>query len=281
MQTWDFWVYRLGSRRDECLEDFKQRIRRMLRHADGIRIDHIWGLFNEFYTEREDGVGKWVGAGFFPANDEEAVALGRVILTALAEVALERNALIIGENVGIRADAIKAEFRRLQKVLPNLYGYGVLGHYRQEDINPETTLDLGDTHDTAATLEDRLQLPDFTAEHWRQYQDTLRAYGKGYDGLPSFAFGAQRGLEVLQQTRMYMLSWQNPVGDRGPEARINIPNSIVGVWGYRWSRTVEEMLDIQPLGYFPLRGGRSVSLSAAIKDLAQARLSSMANLSSI
>jgi 4-alpha-glucanotransferase len=212
---------------------YRQMLAGVLRHADGLRIDHVMGLFRLWWVPQ----GAKPSEGTYVSYDHEAM------LTVLTLEAHRAGAVVIGEDLGTVEDSMRAALADR-----GVYGTSVLWFERDPDGAPlppgrwrETCLATVTTHDlppTAAALtgahielRDRLGLLTRPLEQEleldraavRSWLDLLRA-----DGLLRAGAGEQETIEALHRfltwtpARLIGVYLPDAVGDRRPH---NLPGT--------------------------------------------------------
>jgi 4-alpha-glucanotransferase len=94
LPPWDPWRLR-----DSAYEPFVQTVRGGLRHAGGLRFDHVMGLFRLF----------WIPAGAAPAEGTYVRYAHWDLLNILALEAARAGAFVVGEDLGTVEDHVRAE----------------------------------------------------------------------------------------------------------------------------------------------------------------------------
>ena len=83
-------------------EPWRETVRANLRHAAGLRVDHVMGLFRLF----------WVPRGGAPPDGRYVAYPSKVLLHALAEESRAARAVVIGEDLGTVQNTVRAELSR-------------------------------------------------------------------------------------------------------------------------------------------------------------------------
>ena len=103
-QDWGLPTYRWDAIADGGYAWMRQRARRMAALFDGLRVDHVVGLYRTYGKPR-------TGPAFFtPADEPEQRAQGEAILTILAATGLE----LIAEDLGTIPDFVRESLAELQ-----------------------------------------------------------------------------------------------------------------------------------------------------------------------
>ena len=114
-------------------EPFRQTIRAVLRHAGGLRIDHVMGLFRLFWIPQG---AKPKAGGFVRYRADE-------LLGIIALESQRAGAVIVGEDLGTVEQGVRAELRRR-----NLLSYRLLWFESQPPAQyPRPALAAVTTHD--------------------------------------------------------------------------------------------------------------------------------------
>ena len=87
--------------RGAAYEPFIQTVRRLLRHAKGLRIDHVMGMFRLF----------WVPQGMEPAMGAYVAYPSEELLGILALESLRAGALVVGEDLGTVERQVRHKLR--------------------------------------------------------------------------------------------------------------------------------------------------------------------------
>ncbi|MDD4295145.1 MAG: 4-alpha-glucanotransferase, partial [Candidatus Omnitrophica bacterium] len=125
-QDWGMFVYKWLRNYKEVLRYKTAQIEHLLYYfPDGVRLDHVWGFSTEWNIPRDKN--SRIKHQFVPADIQTACLLQRNIITALSEMAQKHNAILIGENVGIRDPCIVDEFYHLIETLPNFIATNIIG----------------------------------------------------------------------------------------------------------------------------------------------------------
>jgi 4-alpha-glucanotransferase len=115
-------------------EPFAQTIRACLRHAGGLRIDHVMGLFRLF----------WIPSGMHPKDGAYVRSHAHDLLAIVALESQRANAVIVGEDLGTVEDDVReqlAAFNILsyrlvwfEKTAPPRYPKGALAAVTTHDL---------------------------------------------------------------------------------------------------------------------------------------------------
>ena len=96
LPPWDPWRLRAGD-----YEPFVQTVRAGLRHAGGLRFDHVMGLFRLY----------WIPSGMSPAEGTYVRYPYWDLINILALEAARAGAYVVGEDLGTVEDHVRAELR--------------------------------------------------------------------------------------------------------------------------------------------------------------------------
>jgi len=97
-QDWGLPPFVPSALRAAAYAPFVETVRKALRHAGGLRVDHVMGLFRLFWIPTEDGAsGTYVR---YPASD---------LLDILALESHRAGALVVGEDLGTVEDSVRHE----------------------------------------------------------------------------------------------------------------------------------------------------------------------------
>lgn len=125
-QTWGLPPWRPDRLAESGYAAFRDMVRALLGHADGLRIDHVMGLWRLWWVPE----GRSADRGTYVSYDADAM-----LATLLLE-AHRANALIVGEDLGTVLPEVREEMDR-----SHVYGSTVLWFSRAPD--PETGGDEG------------------------------------------------------------------------------------------------------------------------------------------
>jgi 4-alpha-glucanotransferase len=242
-QNWGTHPYRWAEKYDKVLKFWEMRIRYMAQFYDGVRIDHLLGLCSEWVID----VGQHPNTGrFYPDSPEEGAAMGERILRRLAKVAEEENILLIGEDIGYRDHAIREMVDNLSLELPNLFLYNPVGWREKHMANRPHTMVVDATHDTPATFAERYDgLHDGDRGQVRDFLDVHGIQPASEDANHM----EEQVIAAMKKESFYCLTLQAIVGER--DAQVNVPGTV-GPHNWSWrSPSVEELLKMEYLGYFP------------------------------
>lgn len=111
---------------------FVETVRSALRHAGGLRVDHVMGLFRLFWIPTDDLPGTYVR---YPAGD---------LLDILALESHRSGALIVGEDLGTVEDAVRHELWERQVLSYRLLWFedASPAHWPAQALGAVTTHDL-------------------------------------------------------------------------------------------------------------------------------------------
>src|SRR5204862_3550173 len=115
-------------------EPFIETIRAMLRHAGGLRIDHVMGLFRLFWVPRELGA---KGGAYVRSRAEELLAI-------VALESLRAQAFIIGEDLGTVEAGVREKLAEQHMLSYRLLYFepGAPKEYPELALSSVTTHDL-------------------------------------------------------------------------------------------------------------------------------------------
>ncbi len=119
--------------REVGFEPWRLTLRGMLRHARGLRIDHVMGLFRLY----------WIPSGQSPAAGAFVRYPSREMLEVLAIESQRAGALVVGEDLGTVEPGVRAELRRR-----NVLSYRLLWFESEHPRRwPRNSLGAVTTHD--------------------------------------------------------------------------------------------------------------------------------------
>ena len=115
-------------------EPFVQTLRAAFRHAAGVRVDHVMGLFRLY----------WIPAGQGPEAGAYVRYPAAELLDILALESLRAGAYVVGEDLGTVEDQVREELRRRQVLSYKLLWFepGDPAHYPAQALAALTTHDL-------------------------------------------------------------------------------------------------------------------------------------------
>jgi 4-alpha-glucanotransferase len=113
---------------------FVDTIRACLRHAGGLRIDHVMGLFRLF----------WIPAGMEPKDGAYVTGFGRDLLGIVALESQRARAVIVGEDLGTVDEAVRAALAARRVLSYRLFYFEKTSpaDYPREALAAITTHDL-------------------------------------------------------------------------------------------------------------------------------------------
>jgi 4-alpha-glucanotransferase len=133
-QNWGLPPFVPDRLRDAGYEPFVQTIRACLRHAGGLRIDHVMGLFRLF----------WIPAGMDPADGAYVAGHGSDLLSIVALESQRAKAVIVGEDLGTVEEDVRAALSAgnvlsyrlvwFEKRAPSRYPAGALAAVSTHDL---------------------------------------------------------------------------------------------------------------------------------------------------
>ncbi len=101
-QDWGLPPWRPDRLREQAYLPFRELVRGVLRHAGGLRIDHVMGLFRLWWVP----AGSTAAAGTYVSYDADA------LLGILALEAVRAGAVVIGEDLGTVEDRVRTDLDR-------------------------------------------------------------------------------------------------------------------------------------------------------------------------
>ena len=113
---------------------FQQTIRAMLRHARGLRIDHVMGLFRLFWVPRDAAPGD---GGYVRYNADE-------LLAVLAIESQRAKAVVVGEDLGTVERGVRSRLRQQNVLSYRLFWFESKSpkRYPRQSLAAVTTHDL-------------------------------------------------------------------------------------------------------------------------------------------
>jgi 4-alpha-glucanotransferase len=235
-QDWGLTPFIPGRLRAAHYRPFIQTIRAMLRHAGGLRIDHVMGLFRLFWIPRALGA---KGGAYVRTRADEMLAI----------VALESHraqAFIVGEDLGTVEEGVRERLHE-QRMLSYRLLYFEPSPPRDF---PELALSSVTTHDlpsiaglwTGADLEALRRIGlNPNEEGTRALRDKLRALGDLRDDAPAAeAIEATHRALARAPSRILLATLDDAVAV--PE-RPNVPGTIREWpnWSLALPQTIEEI----------------------------------------
>ena len=235
-QDWGLTPFIPGRLRAAHYQPFIQTIRAMLRHAGGLRIDHVMGLFRLFWIPRALGA---KGGAYVRTRADEMLAI----------VALESHraqAFIVGEDLGTVEEGVRERLHE-QRMLSYRLLYFEPSPPRDF---PELALSSVTTHDlpsiaglwTGADLEALRRIGlNPNEEGTRALRDKLRALGDLRDDAPAAeAIEATHRALAKAPSRILLATLDDAVAV--PE-RPNVPGTIREWpnWSLALPQTIEEI----------------------------------------
>ncbi len=101
-QDWGLPPWRPDRLREAAYEPFREMVRGVLRHAGGLRIDHVMGLFRLWWVPQ----GASAAEGTYVSYDADA------LVGVLALEAVRAGALVVGEDLGTVEDRVRTTLDR-------------------------------------------------------------------------------------------------------------------------------------------------------------------------
>jgi 4-alpha-glucanotransferase len=132
-QNWGLPPFVPDRLREAGYEPFVQTIRACLRHAGGLRIDHVMGLFRLF----------WIPAGMEPSQGAYVRSHASDLLAIVALESQRARAVIVGEDLGTVEDHVRGEL-----AAANILSYRLVWFEKTPPRRyPEAALAAVTTHD--------------------------------------------------------------------------------------------------------------------------------------
>ena len=224
-QKWGTVLYAWDNHEAEGWRWWKERMKRMLRLFDNVRIDHFRGIHSNWAIPLED---EDATQGHWQEGPKEA------LLDAIVPLA-PSPAHVLAEDLGIIPEEV-VSLRRAYG-LPGMavlhFGFGEgsgVNPHHPTQIKPDQVAYTG-THDNDTTLGWWASLDEATKARVR---DLLEPDEPPVEGVIRLALDSAAGLTVLPlQDLMGM----------GPEARMNTPGQEQNNW--KWSFSWEELNNVQ------------------------------------
>jgi 4-alpha-glucanotransferase len=216
-QLWGNPVYNWDALRATGYRWWIDRLRALLAHVDGIRLDHFRGFAAAWHVPAGASTaqsGQWVqgpGADFFHAVQEELGGLP-----------------FIAEDLGFITPDVYALRDQFQMPGMRVLQFAFDGHsdnpYLPHNFVSNTVAYTG-THDNAPTREWYEQLPEYQRQNFWNY--LKRAPGASDDAAPSLVNLAWSSIAALTIAPLQDLL------NLGAESRMNIPGQASGNWRWR------------------------------------------------
>ena len=133
-QNWGLPPFIPNRLRASGYEPCRQTLRAMLRHAKGLRIDHVMGLFRLFWIPRDK---KSHEGGYVRYQAEEMLAI-------LALESQRAQAIVVGEDLGVVEDGVRPRLRQQGVLSYRLFWFekNAPEHYPPQALAALTTHDL-------------------------------------------------------------------------------------------------------------------------------------------
>ena len=130
-QNWGLPPFIPWKLRHQRYQPFIETLRACFRHAGGLRIDHVMGLFRLFWLPNSGGPGGYVR---YPAHE---------LLDILALESHRARAFVVGEDLGTVEDAVRAELLERQVLSYRLLWF----EHEAPESYPEQAVAALTTHD--------------------------------------------------------------------------------------------------------------------------------------
>ncbi|HUY24195.1 MAG TPA: 4-alpha-glucanotransferase, partial [Candidatus Saccharimonadales bacterium] len=165
-QVWGVTPFDPNRLLDSGLEPIREMLSSALRHAGGIRIDHVMGLFRQF----------WIPAGKEPQEGVYVRFPYRQLLDVVALEARRAGAFVVGEDLGTVEGEVRLQLRQR-----GMFGYRLLWFDESPEGWPEESIGARGTHD----------------------RPTMAGVWKGIDGNPEIRerVAKEAGLSGSEPTR--------------------------------------------------------------------------------
>jgi 4-alpha-glucanotransferase len=152
-QEWGLPPYRWDALEARGYDLFRARGEHAARLYDGVRIDHVVGLYRTYHRPIDKSA-----HFFYPSDETSQLAQGEAVLKAFAAAGTE----ILAEDLGVIPPFVRRSLERLR-----IPGYRVLrweqdqGRFRDPATWPELSVATTGTHDTESSIEWWEQLPEY------------------------------------------------------------------------------------------------------------------------
>jgi len=217
---------------------FIETIRANLRHAGGLRIDHVMGLFRLYWIPRAGQPGARTPGAYVRMHTDELMAI-------LALESQRARAYVIGEDLGTVSPGVREEMANRQVLSYRL----VMFENDPPAKFPELALSAVTTHDlpTIAGLWSGANLKHAEQAGAPQNEEGLaairgrltRAAGTKPDAAPAEVIeGVHRGL-AQAPSRLILATLEDALG---VEEQPNVPGATAGKWP-NWSRALPAPLE--------------------------------------
>jgi 4-alpha-glucanotransferase len=222
-QNWGFPPWIPSKLQDADYEPFVQTIRAMLRHAGGLRIDHVMGLFRLF----------WIPAGMSAVDGTYVKYPAADLLNIISLESVRAGAFVVGEDLGTvgqnvrrmlaAANILSTRLLYFEKVPPTKYPKlamaavtthdlpTVAGLWSGSDLAAQQTMDLQPDAAAFSLIHNRLQALTGLAPD-APTVDVVRATYEALGRSPSAVVTAtlEDALAVEERPNMPATTWQWP-----------------------------------------------------------------------
>jgi 4-alpha-glucanotransferase len=240
-QEWGLPPYRWDDLKKRGYDLFHARGKHTARLYDGVRIDHVVGLYRTYHRPIDKSA-----HFFYPDTEKAQLAQGEAVLKAFAGSGTE----ILAEDLGVIPPFVRRSLEHL-----GIPGYRVLrweqdqGRFRDPSAWPELSVATTGTHDTESSIEWWEQLPEYERKaalalpRLKDLEGTLAA---PYDATKPARFTEDLWRALLETTlasasRAALLPILDVLCLRD---RINTPNTVGPEnWSYRLPWTVEALAE--------------------------------------